>query len=245
MTVVAIPRSTSTTPYIDLDMTVLALPETPAADMPLRVLMNGQSMVMADYQRSGNRILIPGDYTGDHFEVDYYITETIVTDPNTPISRSDLPELELYSIVSGTVGTSPIEQDAVDLLLGMVDHSEYDLLLAESGDLATDAALRSAITLSIYSDAWVDGKNGWWGDTYTGDRPIANCKLWTLKGKPTTRENVQKGIEYVTHATQWLIDDHHFDRIDIEGEHQRHETDWLAFHLTCHRSGRPPLTLNL
>ena len=242
---IAIPRTATTTPYIDLDTTVLALAETPAAELPLRVLMNGQVMATGDYQRIGHRILIAGDYTREHFEVDYYITQTITLDPNTPIQRPELPELELYSILPSLAGTPGIEQEAVDLLLGMVDCSEYDLLLAESGDLATDAALRSAIILSVYTNAWVDGKNGWWGDTYTGDRPIAHSKLWTLTGKPPTPENVQKGVQYVTRAIQWLLDDHHFDQIDIEAEHQHHELDWFAFHLTCHRLGKPPLTLNL
>jgi phage gp46-like protein len=243
---IAIPCTATTTPYIDLDITVLVLPETPAANLPLRVLMNGQAMASGDLQRSGNRILIEGDYTRDHFEVDYYITQTITLDPDSPASKKpELPELELYSILSSpSVGTD-FNQEATDLLLGMVDFSEYDLLLAESGDLATDAALRSAIILSVYTNAWVDGQNGWWGDTYSGDRPIADSELWTLMGKKTTPENVQKAIQYVINATQWLIDDNHFNQIDVQGEHQSHELDWFAFHLTCHRSGKPPITLNL
>jgi phage gp46-like protein len=243
---IALPHSAVTMPYIDLDITVLALPETPAAALPLRVLMNGQAMASGDYQRSGNRILITGDYTRDHFEVDYYTTQTITLDPNSPASKKpELPELELYSILSSPSGHTDFNQEATDLLLGMVDFSEYDLLLAGSSDLATDAALRSAIILSVYTDAWVEGKNGWWGDTYTADRPIADSKLWTLMGKPTTPENVQLGIQYVTAATQWLVDDNHFSQIDIAGEHQRHATDWFAFQLTCHRAGQDPLTLTL
>ncbi|WP_287601236.1 phage GP46 family protein [Thiothrix sp.] len=243
---IAIPRTATATPYIEIDITVLELSETPADALPLRVLMNGQVMAMGDYERSGNRILITGDYTHDHFEVDYYLTQTINLDPDSPASKKpELPELELYSILSSPSVHTDFNQEATDLLLGMVDYSEYDLLLTNDSDLATDAALRSAIILSVYTDAWVDGKNGWWGDTYSGNRPIAACKLWTLMGKPTTPENVQKGIQYVTSAIQWLIDDNHFDRIDVQGEHQRHATDWFAFQLTCHRAGQHPLTLTL
>lgn len=246
MTFLAIPRSMRVTPQINGGVTVLVLPETPAATLPLRVLMNGQVLNNGSYHAAGDSVFLDEDLASEYFEVDYYITQAITLDPDSPASKKpELPELELYSILPSTSGHTDFNQEATDLLLGMVDYSEYDLLLAESGDLATDAALRSAIIMSVYTDAWVDGKNGWWGDTHTGDRPIAASKLWTLMGKPATPENVQQGIRHVTSATQWLVDDNHFSQIDVQAEHQRHAADWFAFQLTCHRAGQPPLTLTL
>lgn len=246
MTVIAIPHSY--TAHLD-SANKIDLPAEADVSLPIRIIMNGQVLALDTFIRHGQTINYVGseNITGQYFEVDYYSSVTLNLDPDTPASKKpELPELELYSILPSTpADTTEFQQEANDLLLGMVDYSEYDLLLAESGDLATDAALRSAIIMSVYTDAWVDGKKGWWGDTFSSNRPVAASKLWSLMGKRTTPENVQQGIRFVAEATQWLIDDQHFSQIDVKGEHQRHAIDWFAFQLTCHRAGKEPLTLTL
>lgn len=231
MVEVSVPRSAVTPPVLDqAGFTVLTLPETPATDLPVRVLVGGQTVGQQDFTRDGNIIQIEGDYSHLHCEVDYYLLKIINIEAQT--EQPDLPEIELYSIRTNTYQQADNNTGAYDLLLGMVDDSEYDLIY-NGTDLSTDKALQSAITLSVYTDAWVNGQKGWWGDSYNDDRPIADSKLWTLMGKPTTPENINLGNRYIQAATQWLIDDEHVDEIEITTEHHANELDWLAFRLQC------------
>lgn len=248
MTVIAIPHSYIASSLSVENISVIDLPKNADPSLPIRIIMNGQVLALNTFSRDGQTLKYHGseNLSGQYFEIDYYSSETITLSPNSPNTKPDLPELELYSILPSTAaGTTEFQQEANDLLLGMVDYSGYDLLLTDSSDLATDAALRSAIIMSVYTDAWIDGKKGWWGDTFSNNRPIAASKLWSLMGKRTTPENVQQGIRFVAEATQWLIDDQYFSHIDVIGEHQRHATDWFAFQLTCHRVGQAPLNLTL
>lgn len=242
-TSVYIPRSKVTPPQYEEGVTTLTLDETPASGMPVRVMLNGQILSQQDITQHQHQITLAGDFTGHSFEVDYYLESTIDLSQPTPY-EVDLPEIELYTLGTQRVSSASDDLGGVDLLLSMVGESEYDLAYT-GNDLQTDRMLKSAVTLSIYSDAWVDGKRGWWGDSYQNDRPIANCKLWTLMGARNTPENRLKGEQYIKDAVQWLIDDQHLDSIDITTEHQANRLDWLAFQLTCKKQGQTDIALNL
>ena len=219
------------------------LDETPASGMPVRVMLNGQILGKADITHDGKRITLPGDYTGHTFEIDYYLESIIDLTQPAPYTV-ELPEIELYSLGTTSAANANDDLGGFDLLLNSVGHSAYDLGY-NGNDLQTDRLLKSAVTLSVYTDAWVDGQRGWWGDTYQGDQPIADSKLWTLIGAKATHENRLKGEHYIKHAVQWLIDDGHFDSIDVTTEHQANGLDWLAFKLIGKRDGQADVSLNL
>ncbi len=242
-TSVYIPRSQITPPEVQEGVTTLTLDEAPAANMPVRVMFNGQILSQQDISRTANQITLAGDYTGHTFEVDYYLESPIDLSQPTPY-EVDLPEIELYSLGTQPITSTNDNLGGFDLLLQMTGLAEFDLAYT-GNDLQTDRMLKSAVTMSVYSDAYVDGQRGWWGDTYQGDRPIANCKLWTLMGARATPENRLKGEQYIKDAVQWLIDDGHLDSIDITTEHQPNSLDWLAFQLTCKKQGQSDVGLNL
>ena len=247
-TSIYIPRSQVAPPQLEEGVTRLTLDEMPANGMPIRILQNGQALSQADERISidpqqPKTINIIGDYADHSFEVDYYIASLIDLEQPTPYTV-DLPEIELYSLGTTPATTPNDDLGGFDLLLNSVGYSAYDLAY-NGNDLQTDRMLKSAVTLSVYTDAWVDGQRGWWGDTYQGDRPVANCKLWTLMGAKATPENRLKSEQYIKSAVQWLIDDQHLDSIDITTEHQANSLDWLAFKLICKRDGQADVSLNL
>lgn len=242
-TSVYIPRSQITPPEVQEGVTTLTLDETPAAAMPVRVMFNGQILSQNDITQNANQITLVGDYTGHTFEVDYYLESHIDLSQPTPYAV-DLPDIELYSLGTHAVKSTNDDLGGVDLLLEMVGESDYDLAYT-GNDLRVDRQLKSAVTLSVYSDAFVDGQRGWWGDTYQGERPVANCKLWTLMGAKTTHHNRLKAEQYLKDAVQWLIDDEHLDTIEILTAHQAQSLDWLAFQLICKKQGHDDVALNL
>lgn len=143
-----------------------------------------------------------------------------------------LADVELEHLVPYNLPNTSFQNNSfTDLALGMTEWSEFDLLF--NGDLLTDSSLKTAIIISLFTNAKVDGQQGWWGDDYReeDEEPIAASKLWTLMGKPPTPDNVRKGKRYAKETLQWLIDDNRLKSISIEAEHQQQGLDMLALHI--------------
>lgn len=91
----------------------------------------------------------------------------------------------------------------------------------DAGQLATDAGLRTAILISLFTDARarVDDvlpsadadRRGWWGNAFPSieeDRPAElGSRLWLLDRAKTVASVTVRAREYVREALQWLIDD--------------------------------------
>lgn len=114
------------------------------------------------------------------------------------------------------------------------------------GDLVTDDGLRTAVILSLFSDARArdddalpdagSDRRGWWGDVAASpadDR--TGSRLWLLarsKNLPAVLANVR---DYVREALAWLIEDGVAASIDIVAETPRR--DALALGVTINRPG--------
>jgi phage gp46-like protein len=87
--------------------------------------------------------------------------------------------------------------------------------LAMSGpDLALDAGLQTAVTVSLLTDRQAlpgdvlpddNGPRGWWGDAYDA-YPIGS-RLWLLRRSVLTQNTLNAAQDYAIEALQWLIDD--------------------------------------
>jgi len=88
----------------------------------------------------------------------------------------------------------------------------------EAGDLARDATLRTAILLSLFTDARAtkdelagfggDDARGWWGDSIAeieGD--TFGSKLWLLGREKVIPETLNRAREYGRQALAWLVED--------------------------------------
>ena len=84
-----------------------------------------------------------------------------------------------------------------------------------SNDLVTEDTLRTAVLISIFSDARVsleempDGeptRRGFWGDALE-ENDTFGSKLWLLAREKKTEDVLDRAREYVTEALSWMVDD--------------------------------------
>jgi phage gp46-like protein len=87
-----------------------------------------------------------------------------------------------------------------------------DLALAETGALAKDDALQTAVVLSLFTDARArpdDGaegdRRGWVGDAFTPEDRVGS-RLWLLKREKQTEETRRRAEDYANEALAWLVD---------------------------------------
>ncbi len=99
----------------------------------------------------------------------------------------------------------------------------------DGAELATDAGLKTAIVVSLFSDARAGADDeipagetdprGWWGDLLAprdGDR--TGSRLWLLARGKLTTETARRAEEYAREALQWLIDDKIAAAVDVSAE---------------------------
>lgn len=88
-----------------------------------------------------------------------------------------------------------------------------DLALAANGALATESALRTAVVLSLFTDARAradDGaegdRRGWIGDAFAPEDRFGS-RLWLLRREKHTEETRRRAEDYATEALAWLLDE--------------------------------------
>ncbi len=102
-------------------------------------------------------------------------------------------------------------------------------LQIESGDLKTDAGLKSAVIYSLFTDRkasnddvipdGTDNLRGHWGDSVLDDvQDSEGSKLWLLSREKQTAQTLSRAIEYAEEALQWLVDDDVAENISVIGE---------------------------
>ena len=118
------------------------------------------------------------------------------------------------------------------------DRFAADLLLG-AGQLVSDDGLRTAILISLFSDARApeeavlpeDGadRRGWWGDDFAADGSAAGSQnatgrnaigstLWLLHRSKITPATLQRAREAAFEALGWLVRDGIASAVDVEVE---------------------------
>lgn len=137
-----------------------------------------------------------------------------------------LPLPQLTQLPINLTNQDEVDLGFVDLRLSPADWSQWDLTY-NGQDLLTESSLKTAILISVWTDARSGDQGGWWGDSFA-TRPIANSLVWTLLGKPATDDNIELGIGYVKQALQWLLDDKWITELIVTGESQTDPTTHLT-----------------
>lgn len=134
---------------------------------------------------------------------------------------------------------------ALDLATGSAD------LVLAGGRLATDDGMRTAILLSLFTDARApDGaelpepgadRRGWWGDAFSTDAVASasgaiGSTMWLLRRAKITPDTLQRARQAATSALAWLIADGVASAIDVAVEAQG---DRLAIAISLNRPGGP------
>lgn len=104
--------------------------------------------------------------------------------------------------------------------LGLVWQDGWaDILLNEANtDLQTGKDLKTAILVSLFSDSRAnpddllidEDPRGWWS------RDLGSL-LWLLARQKATLQNLEKGIQYIKDALNWLIVQNIAKSIDVTG----------------------------
>ncbi|WP_439471349.1 phage GP46 family protein [Brevundimonas sp.] len=91
-----------------------------------------------------------------------------------------------------------------------------DLALLD-GDLAKDGGLKTAVILSLFTDARArpddvlpqEGadRRGWWPDALGADEDRMGSRLWLLAREKLTPDTVARAREYAEEALMWLVRD--------------------------------------
>lgn len=103
-------------------------------------------------------------------------------------------------------------------------HGVADLVLA-AGDLATDAGLRTAILVSLFTDARARAddalpepnadRRGWWGDFDAPDGDETGSRLWLLGRAKATGATLRAAEDHATAALAWLTEDGVASAVDV------------------------------
>ena len=112
-------------------------------------------------------------------------------------------------------------------LLWQADRFGADLAL-DGGSLATDDGLRTAIVMSLFTDARAldddplpapEDRRGWWGDALPqvqGDR--IGSRLWLLSREKRLASVLERARGYAVEALNWLIEDGIATAVDVSAE---------------------------
>ena len=124
-----------------------------------------------------------------------------------------------------------------------------DLVMID-GDLASDAGMRTAVLLSLFTDRRAEpddkppsgdpnDRRGWWADEFApveGDR--IGSRLWLLDRSKRTDETGRLAEEYSREALAWMLEDRVVASIDVEIEMTEKA---LLIGVTLGRPGRDPV----
>lgn len=109
----------------------------------------------------------------------------------------------------------------IDIRMELTD-AGADLALHE-GDLLLEDGLRTAVVVSLFSDARAEAKDplppeetsrhGWWPDE-AGDR--FGSLLWLLRREKVTTSTVERARQYARAALQWMVEEGIAERIEVE-----------------------------
>lgn len=93
-------------------------------------------------------------------------------------------------------------------------------------DLERDDGLRTAIIISLFTDARVSeeelpagevSRRGWWGDLFPDvERDKIGSRLWLLSREKQTNETLARAKQYALESLQWLIEDEIASAVNVQ-----------------------------
>lgn len=118
-----------------------------------------------------------------------------------------------------------------DLALIWNDELAAGDLAIEAGDLKTDAGLRTAVLVSLFTNRRAqpddvlpadDGdRGGWWGDVSPQtSNDLIGSRLWLLAREKRLASVLVRARDYCIEALAWLIEDGVAAAVDVEVEAQ-------------------------
>lgn len=113
----------------------------------------------------------------------------------------------------------------VDWLLDRDSEGVYDFVI-ENGQFKTINSFDTAFDMIIHCERRADAsevplpqyRRGWFGNLLLNDGVFEiGSKLWLLQQERRTQETLNRAVDYVKQACQWLIDDGHLQDLTVSG----------------------------
>ncbi len=114
---------------------------------------------------------------------------------------------------------------ANDFAIDRNENGIFDLVI-EGGQFKTVYSFDTALKLIIFCDARADesevplpqNRRGWLGNAILRDDDFQmGSKLWLLEQERTTQNTLNKALDYVQKACDWLVDDIHVKSVEVTG----------------------------
>jgi phage gp46-like protein len=131
--------------------------------------------------------------------------------------------------------------------VGTAGQLAFDITLVD-GYLAGDDGMRTAVIISLFSDARAadddelpnpgGDRRGWWADTYApipGD--VTGSKLWLLARSKNTPDVLAKAQQYARDALAWLVEDGIASGIAAVASFP--QLGWFSISVTINRPAAP------
>ncbi|MFP3944636.1 MAG: phage GP46 family protein [Alphaproteobacteria bacterium] len=102
----------------------------------------------------------------------------------------------------------------------------FDIAVSE-GDLVTDEGLRTAVIVSLFTDARTSGedddvpgtdKGGWWGEKLEDGNSRWGSRLWLLRRAKLTAGLPRLVEEWAAEALAWMVDQGVAERVEAVAE---------------------------
>ena len=122
------------------------------------------------------------------------------------------------------------------------DAYEGDVRL-DGADLEREDGLRTAVILSLFSDARAlsgdipedEDPRGVWTDALGTDGDRYGSRLWLLQRSKQTSDVPVLAVEYAREALEWMVEDGVADRVEVSAEWARR--GWLRIAPAISRGG--------
>lgn len=101
-----------------------------------------------------------------------------------------------------------------------------DLLYANGG-IEADGGLKTAVLISLFSDARDSNQRGWWGGEI-------GSKLWTLQNAKRSAETLKKAQEFAQEALFWLIEEKIYKKAIVSAAYDNYGRLMLSVDLQKH-----------
>lgn len=88
-------------------------------------------------------------------------------------------------------------------------------LIYQNGGLKTDSGLKTAILISLFSDARERNQRGWWGGEI-------GSKLWTLQNVKRSAETLKKAQDFAQEALSWLIEEKICKKVSVSAAYDNY-----------------------
>jgi phage gp46-like protein len=126
-----------------------------------------------------------------------------------------------------------------------IDFNIYGDIAIEDGDISLDVTLKTAVIISLFSDArtpesieFSEDRRGYWGDSIDEEKIEMGSLLWMQDRSRLNQQTIDDRKNFCTNAMQWLITDGIADNIVVNAERSIINRDAIITNIVIYKSNK-------